>query len=342
MVRSALKTMSLNHAFDVARVGQNETHRAARQVTRLQRLAATPRLKAALGANNKQRTIYTAESSSVLPGRVVLREGGAVSNDVAVNEAYNYMGATYDFYWEVFQRDSIDDNGLPLNGTFHYEQDYDNAYWDGSQMVYGDGDGTEFNRFTIDVDIIGHELTHGVTQYESGLIYFGQAGALNESLSDVMGTLVKQYSAKQQVDQADWLIGADLIIKSPGTAADIAIRSLKAPGTAYNDPVLGKDPQPARMSDYVYTLQDNGGVHTNSGIPNHAFYLIATKIGGYAWQSAGAIWYAAMTSPRLKKDASFADFAELTLLAARRLFPGFNSSERHAVKEGWAEVGIYV
>jgi Zn-dependent metalloprotease len=343
LVQAALKTLNLNHSFDIARVGEQEANRAQRQFARLQHLTVgRPGIKALLGANNKQRTIYTADSTSALPGRAVLTEGGPVSNDVAVNEAYNYMGATYDFYWEIFQRDSIDDNGLPLNGTVHYEQDYDNAYWDGTQMVYGDGDGTEFTRFTIDIDIIGHELTHGVTQYESGLIYFGETGALNESLSDVMGSLVKQYRSTQSVDQADWLIGADLIIKGPQTQRDIAIRSLKAPGTAYNDPVLGQDPQPSHMSNYVHTLQDNGGVHINSGIPNHAFYLIATKIGGYAWQSAGAIWYAAMTSPQLTKAATFADFAALTVAAAQTLFPGLNSPEQQAVKEGWAEVGIFV
>jgi Zn-dependent metalloprotease len=343
LARAALKTLSLTHSFAVARVGELEANRPLRQFVRLQRLTTVrPGIKAALGGNNKKRTIYTADQTSNLPGRVVLQEGGPTSNDVAVNEAYNYMGATYDFYWEVFKRDSIDDNGLPLNGTVHYEQDYDNAYWDGSRMVYGDGDSTEFTRFTIDVDIIGHELTHGVTQYESGLIYFGQTGALNESLSDVMGSLVKQYNANQRVDQADWLIGANLIIKGPQTQKDIAIRSLKAPGTAYNDPVLGKDPQPSQMKDYVHGLQDNGGVHTNSGIPNHAFYLIATKIGGYAWQSAGAIWYGAMTSPQLTKTATFSDFAALTLSTAQTLFPGLNSPEQQAVKEGWAEVGIYV
>jgi Zn-dependent metalloprotease len=352
LVQAALKTLSLNHTFDIARVGELEVNRAPRQLARLQRLGrARSALKAALGGNNKQRTIYTADNTSMLPGRAVQQEGGPLSNDVAVKEAYTYMGNTYDFYWEVFQRDSIDDNGLPLNGTVHYEQDYDNAYWDGSQMVYGDGDGTEFNRFTIDVDIIGHELTHGVTQHESGLIYFGETGALNESLSDVMGSLVKQYAGNQRVDQADWLIGADLIIKGPQTQQDIAIRSLKAPGTAYDDPVLGKDPQPSQMKDYVRGLQDNGGVHTNSGIPNHAFYLIATKIGGYAWQSAGAIWYQAMTTgvvdasgniQQLSNTATFSDFAALTLAVAQTQFPALNSPEQQAVKEGWAEVGIYV
>src|SRR4029079_944922 len=131
-------------------------------------------------------------------------------------------------------------------------------------------------------------LTHGVTQDEAQLVYSNQSGALNESLSDVFGSLIKQFSLNQTADQADWLIGAGLLTKQVN---GVALRSMKAPGTAYNDPVLGKDPQPAHMKDYVNTISDNGGVHINSGIPNHAFYLIATQIGGNAWEKAGQIWY---------------------------------------------------
>ena len=162
-------------------------------------------------------------------------------------------------------------------------------------MVFGDGDGQIFNRFTIAVDVIGHELTHGVTEHESNLMYFGQPGALNEHLSDVFGSLVKQYP-NETADKADWLIGEGLLAKS---IKGKALRSMKDPGTAYDDPLLGKDPQPAHMSDYVRGPADNFGVHTNSGSPNRAFYLASTKMGGFAWETAGLIWYETMTSPSL-------------------------------------------
>jgi Zn-dependent metalloprotease len=136
-------------------------------------------------------------------------------------------------------------------------------------MVYGDGDGDLFKRFTIAIDVIGHELTHGVTQYSAGLVYQDQTGALNESISDVFGSLVKQYRLKQTADQADWLIGAGLLADGVNGKA---LRSMAAPGTAYDDPILGKDPQPAHMKDFVNTQSDHGGVHINSGIPNHAFF----------------------------------------------------------------------
>ena len=264
----------------------------------------------AIAGGQPNRTIRTAHNKNNANGPVVRAEGDPATGDPAVNEAYDYMGNTYDLYWNIFNRDSIDDQGMPLNGTVHYSQDYDNAYWDGQRMIYGDGDQEQFYRFTKCIDVIGHELTHGVTQAEAGLIYWGQTGALNESISDVFGSLVKQYSKNQTAAQADWLIGQGLFMPS---VKGQAIRSMKAPGTAYNDPVLGKDPQPADMDHYVDTLQDNGGVHTNSGIPNRAFYLAAVNIGGYAWETAGTIWYQTLLRPDLTKVADFASVSESTV-----------------------------
>jgi Zn-dependent metalloprotease len=210
-------------------------------------------------------------------------------------------------------------------------------------MVYGDGDEDLplaqrlFNRFTIAIDVIGHELTHGVTQYEANLAYSNQPGALNESMSDVFGSLVKQRQLGQTAAQADWLIGQGLFTAN---VHGQALRSMKAPGTAYDDPVLGKDPQPAHMRDYVNTLSDNGGVHINSGIPNHAFYVVATEIGGNAWEKAGRIWYIALRD-KLGVNSQFQDAARLTYETAGELF-GSNSLEQQAVRKGWTEVGLSV
>src|SRR5690242_1922321 len=167
-------------------------------------------------------------------------------------------------------------------------------------MVFGDGDGDLFNRFTIALDVIAHELTHGVTGDEAHLVYLGQAGALNESISDVFGSLVKQYVSGEKAADADWLIGRGLFTAK---VRGIALRSMKAPGTAFDDPLLGKDEQPAHMRDFVHTSADHGGVHINSGIPNHAFYLLAVALGGYAWEKAGRIWYETVRDRRLKPTA---------------------------------------
>jgi Zn-dependent metalloprotease len=286
----------------------------------------------------KQRTISNTHNTQNLPGDVVRLEGAPPTGDPAVDEAYDGLGATYDLYWEAYDRNSIDDEGLPLDATVHFGQDYDNAFWNGERMVFGDGDGELFNRFTISLDVIGHELTHGVTADEAQLVYLFQPGALNESVSDVFGSLVKQRALNQTAAQADWLIGAGLFTPN---VHGVALRSMKAPGTAYDDPVLGKDPQPAHMNDYVQTFGDNGGVHINSGIPNHAFYLVATQVGGHAWEKAGRIWYETLRDSRLRPTANFKRFAGLTLATAQRLY-GTTGPEQQAVRDGWGQVGIAV
>lgn len=298
----------------------------------------------AMGAGpGKNRYVYSSDNGSSLPGRLVRQEGSQASGDAAVDEAYNGAGSTYDLYKNIYDRDSIDGSGLALISTVHYQRSYDNAFWNGHQMVYGDGDEDLpvderlFNRFTIAIDIIGHELTHGVTQYEANMTYSGQPGALNESMSDVFGSLVKQYSLGQDSHSADWIIGAGLFGSSIN---GVGIRSMKEPGTAYDDPILGKDPQPAHMNDYVNTTQDNGGVHINSGIPSRAFYLTAYQLGGNAWEKAGRIWYVALCD-HLTSSSTFQDAAELTHIVAGNLF-GANSLEQKAVRNGWSGVGIEV
>lgn len=287
------------------------------------------------GAMHKNRRIYTASHNTNLPGALVRSEGQGASGDVAVNEAYDGLGATFDLYSAVYGRNSIDDNGMDLIATVHYGNQYNNAFWNGAQMVFGDGDGTIFNRFTIAIDVMGHELTHGVTGATAGLEYHDQPGALNESISDVFGSLVKQRSLGQTAAQADWLIGAGLLAAGIN---GVALRSMKAPGTAYDDPVLGKDPQPDHMSRYVNTSSDNGGVHINSGIPNKAFYLAAIAIGGTnAWDVAGKIWYRTLLDSRLSSTAQFKDFANLTADNANTLF---GASVSAAVIKAWHDVGI--
>ena len=291
----------------------------------------------------KQRIVYDAKNGSQLPGTVIRQEGDQPVSDVAVNEAYDGSGVTYDLYFEAYGRNSIDSQGMRLDSTVHYQKGYDNAFWNGSQMVYGDGDEDQpeanrlFNRFTASIDVIGHELTHGVTQFEAGLVYWDQPGALNESFSDVFGSLVKQFQRQETADQANWIIGEGLFTSNVN---GVGIRSMKAPGTAYDDPVLGKDPQPAHMDNYVKTIEDNGGVHINSGIPNHAFYVVATEIGGFAWEKAGQIWYKTLTE-KLTERSSFQETADLTFAAAGELY-GTGSLEQNAVKTGWAEVGISI
>ena len=318
----ALDTLAIDHSIRTARI-QNAA------------LGAAPpkRLVAAHGGRgNPDRTIFDAEHRADAHATTVVRtERQPPVTDPSANQAYDGLGDTYRFYWEVLGRDSIDDAGLPLLGEVHFGVNYDNAFWDGARMMFGDGYGRLFTGFTSAIDVIGHELTHGVTQDTLNLLYTGQSGALNESISDVFGSLVKQYKLNQTAEQADWLIGAGIL--GP-VLHGVALRSMKAPGTAYDG-----DTQPATMSGYVVTSGDNGGVHTNSGIPNHAFYLVAAALGGFAWERAGRIWYRVMTTRGVRPDAHFHTFALATVNAAIALY-GDTSPEAQAVTSAWMQVGV--
>jgi Zn-dependent metalloprotease len=283
-----------------------------------------------------KRTIHDAESREKLPGKSVRAEGAPATGDAIVDQAYDWLGVTFEFFSKTYGRNSIDGAGLPMISTVHFGQNYDNAFWNGEQMVYGDGDGTLFNAFTGPIDVTGHELTHGVTQFTAGLEYFGQSGALNESMSDVFGSLIKQYYLGQTAGEADWLIGEGLLAEGIN---GVALRSMKEPGTAYDDPQLGKDPQPGHMDQYVRTSRDNGGVHINSGIPNRAFHLAAVELGGNAWEKAGKIWYDTLSGGGLAPDIDFAAFSAATVATATSLY-GAGSAELTAVQNAWAGVGL--
>jgi Zn-dependent metalloprotease len=327
---SALRTLAISERV-------RERRAVTRRLVQHEPQAATALLLPQAGA---RRTVYDARNGSQgnLPGAPLRREADPPVADPAANQAYDGSGTTFDFYRTVFNRNSVDGQGLELVSSVHFETDYDNAFWDGAQMVYGDGDGQMFRRgsFTQCLDVMAHELMHGVTQFTAGLRYRAQSGALNESFSDVFGCLVKQRSLGQTADQADWLIGPGILgPQLPGAA----LRSLKAPGTAFKF-----DNQPAHMDQYVQLpddgdpRHDNGGVHINSGIPSHAFFLAATALGGNAWEKAGSIWYTTLTT-RLHEDSDFQAAADATVEVSGTLF-GAGGAEQQAVRAAWQQVGI--
>lgn len=285
----------------------------------------------------KRRTVFDAGQRRALPGRIARTEGERRTRDVSVNEAYDGAGKTYDYFRRVHDRRSVDDRGLGIRSTVHYGERFSNAHWNGRQLIYGDGDGKYFHRFTSSLDVVAHELTHGLTQYSAALGQSGQCGALAEHFSDVFGILVKQYWLKQTVTQSDWMIGAELLTSRVNGAG---IRSMRAPGTAYDDAILGRDPQPAHMRDYVRTHADDRGVHINCGIPNHAFYRVAALLGGRAWETAGRIWYRALTR-ELGPRARFQQCAHATWRVAGEIH-GKGSAPQDAVRIAWRDVGIEV
>lgn len=266
-------------------------------------------------------TTYNSKSTSSEPGTLISSTTNVI-NDKAAVDAHYYAGVVYDYYKNKFGRNGIDGKNLPMKSSVHYLKNWVNAEWTGTQMLYGDGDGVQALPLSGALDVVGHEMTHGVDQYEANLTYKDQSGALNESMSDCFGMFIKFYA---QPTKADWLIGED--VWTPATPGD-ALRSMKDP-KAYD--------QPDNMKDYVTTSDDNGGVHTNSGIPNKACYLTATN-PSVGVSKAEQIYYRALCN-YLTSDSDFHDARAALVQSATDLY-GANSAEVNAVNGAWDAVGV--
>lgn len=293
------------------------------------RRGAIARGPAAAVAGEAAWTVHDAGSRTSLPGTPARRTGEPATDDVAVDEAADGIAATLAMFAEELGRDSHDDAGAPVSLTVHYGTDYNNAFWDGTQLVFGDGDGRIFERFTKPVDVLAHEFAHAVIEHTADLTYRGQSGALNESVADVFASCLKQRLLGQDAGEGDWLIGEGIFMP---TVQARALRDMAAPGTAYDDPEVGADPQVGHMDDYIVTTADNGGVHLNSGIPNKAFQLAAVAVGGRAIEGAGRIWYAALAGGDVPPGADFATFAAATVAAA--------GEHADVVRRAWVQVGV--
>jgi len=291
-----------------------------------------------------RRTMFVAGQQTALPGTNVRGEDGPVSTDPDVEAAFARAGIVWRFYKNVFGRDSLDNRGARLDSTVHYGDNFGNAVWNGTEMVYGDGD-ENLHNFTTSLDVIAHEMTHGVTGSASGLVYNAQSGALNEHISDVFGVLALQFDAAQnpanypaRTEAQKWLLGTDVIIAPnpmPAGATARGVRDMLNPGTAYSGLLLGDDPQVADMDHLFTDAFDNFGVHINSGIPNRVFASFAEAIGGNAWELAGKVWYRAATGSGLSPNADFAEFRTATLNSAK-----IEGADIGELTKAWDAVGI--
>ena len=273
-------------------------------------------------------TLYDCRGSQTLPGIAIANPGA--SSDATVKRAFSTTTGVADFYQRVFSRNSIDDAGMTMMSSVHYGARYNNAFWNGTQMTYGDGDGVIFVDFTRGDDVVCHELTHGVTQYTLRLNYVNEAGGLNESLSDVFGSMFRQWSAKQTVAKADWLIGKDIMGPRAVAQGLTCLRDMAKPGAAH---CLA--PQPDHFRKYRRGMDP----HESSGIPNFAFYKIATALGGKSWEQAGQIWYRSMVGFGASPNLRMRKFADRTRRVAATLYPG-DAAVATAVDQGWKQVGL--
>jgi Zn-dependent metalloprotease len=288
--------------------------------------AASSRLERGAAAPAPKVAVFDCRHGTTLPGIPVTARG----NDATSKRAFAETGAVAAFYEQLFGRNSVDDAGKTLMSSVHFSVHYNNAFWNGTQMVYGDGDGEIFVDFTKASDVIGHELTHGVTQFSAQLEYSDEPGGLNESVSDVFGSMFKQWRRDETVDRADWLIGKEIIGRGAKARGFECLRDMSNPAAKH---CLA--PQPAHFSEFRPGMDP----HESSGIPNLAFYNAAVAIGGYSWQKTGKIWYEALTGFRPQPNMKMRAFARRTRKVTKTLFPR-ETSTFDAVDRAWKAVGL--
>ncbi len=289
---------------------------------------------------------YDMSGSRRLPGALAT-DADNQWTDGSVVDAHKYLENVYDFYLNVFNRSSFDNNNGALVASVHYGTDYVNAYWDGSQMVFGDGDGETADSLAGAVDVIAHELTHAVTDYTSDLIYLDESGALNEAFSDIMGACVEFYWQPEGVGllKSDWWMGED--IWYPNNPFGDALRYLDDPNLAWNG-YTDSGYDPCHYDERYVGSADNGGVHINSTIGSHWFYLLAhggtnaysgLSVTGIGLDDAQTITYKAFTE-YMPAGATFSDARTQTLNVAALLY-GSGSVQYETVSAAWDAVGVF-
>ena len=302
---------------------ETERLRGLREAYRVATLSDPLRFVAELTVHVPAQHVFDCGHRKSLPGKPVATPTGGFKT------TFDTTAKVVEFYKTVLGRNSVDNKGFDLVSSLHYDKNYDNAFWNGQQMVYGDGDGQLFVEMYLSPDVIGHELTHGVTQNESALRYQGESGALNESISDVFGTVFNQWLNQWLVTEPrGWLVGAGIMAAAAQAKGFTCLRDMVQPSAAH---CLSKQPEQYSQID------PTADVHVNSGVPNKAFALFARAVGGQAWTSAIKVWYDTCTNRALRSDATFAEFATLTVASARKLGSGALADR---CRGAWQEVGV--
>ena len=308
---------ALDRQFRKARSAQVKISSLASSMSMAIDLAAVPTIP-----------VYDCKNTQSLPGTPVNNPGN--STDITVKGTFTETDGMAKFLSKEFGRNSLDGRGMTMLSSVHFGQNFNNAFWNGTQMTYGDGDGNIFLNFTLANDVIGHELTHGITQFTTQLSYTNQAGGLNESCSDVFGSMFRQWRKDHTVIQADWLIGKEIMGPAATARGFTCLRDMADPAAKH---CLA--PQPKHFKNYKNGMDP----HESSGIPNFAFYKAAKAIGGKSWLKAGKIWYGAMASYPPSANMNMMTFANRTRKQAAILFPG-DPSIAKAVDSAWKAVGL--
>jgi Zn-dependent metalloprotease len=313
--------------FDTAQIS-HEIRGLRSQATKLTSVAAAQSRGFIELAPAPTVTVYDCKHTQTAPGTPVPNPGN--SPDPTAKRAFNETTSVAKFYKDVFERNSIDNQGMTMMSSIHFGSNYNNAMWNGSQMIYGDGDGSIFIDFTSGNDVIGHELTHGVTQHSLQLDYFDEAGGLNESISDCFGSMFRQWESDQDVESADWLIGHDIMGPTAKARGFTCLRDMGNPAAKH---CLA--PQPTQYSQITPGMDP----HYSSGPPNLAFYTACKTLGGKSWEKIGQVWYNSLTGFGPTANMRMKPFADRTRQVAHTLY-NTTPAVAAAVDQGWQQVGL--
>ncbi len=317
--KAALDTARVSAEIRKLRIQAGELTMVSQSIgAHLEELAAAPKV-----------TVYDCRHTQTLPGAPVSAPNN--SKDKTAKRAFTETTSVAEFYKKVFNRNSIDNAGMTMMSSIHYGRNFNNAMWTGSQMLYGDGDSKTFIDFTNGNDVIGHELTHGVTQHSLQLAYQGDAGGLNESISDCFGSMFRQWQANEDADSADWLIGADIMGPEAKKRGFKSLRNMANPA---DSKCLA--PQPTLYSQVTPGMDP----HYSSGPPNLAFSFACKTEGGKSWERVGQVWYAVLTQSGPHPSMKMADFANRTRQVAQQMFGSDNPSVGAAIDAGWKKIGL--
>lgn len=273
-------------------------------------------------------TVYDCKHTQSTPGTPMPIPGN--SSDPTAKRAFNETTSVAKFYKDLFNRNSIDNQGMTMMSSIHFGSNYNNAMWNGLQMIYGDGDGGIFIDFTNGSDVIGHELTHGVTQYSLQLDYSDEAGGLNESMSDCFGSMFRQWEGNQDVNSADWLIGQGIMGPVAKARGFTCLRDMASPAATH---CLA--PQPTQYSQITPGMDP----HYSSGPPNLAFYTACKALGGRSWEKIGQVWYRSLTGFGPTPSMRMQPFADRTRQVAHTVY-STAPAVAAAVDQGWKQVGL--
>jgi len=312
------------------KIKDKNTLKVSQQLRRIRTLRLERQIKEGIKIpdpkpHDEIRALFDAKGS-LTSGTLIQVDKQIHSTEPSTSPELQQFNLIYDMIHDVLQRESFDDHNAVMRIYKNVGKDLNNAFWDGNRFAFGSGDQETFRTFFIQ-NVASHECFHAVTEYTAGLIYKGQAGALNESMSDVFAICLDHLLLNQKPEEAEWIIGNGVFM---GHINAKGLRSFKDE-LAYDDQWIGKDIQPKHMRNYNITLKDNGGVHINSGIMNHVFYQFCMITGEYSWKMPLNVWYNALLLCR--PDTNFQRFADTTLYVC---LPEY----QHELYQAWKAVGI--